>query len=48
MNPNPDETRPFTDGMALCAEYEDAFDVDDIPTPVPTPTALLRTSIEVF
>mgnify|MGYP000992520889 CR=1 FL=1 len=42
-----DETRAIYDGMALCAEYEDAFDVDDIPTPVPTPTALLDI-IEVF
>ena len=47
MNPNPDETRAIYEGMALCAEYEDAFDVDDIPTPAPTPTALLDI-IEVF
>lgn len=47
MDPNEDETRAVRDGMALCAEFEDAYDLADIPTPAPTPTALLEI-IEVY
>ncbi len=47
MNPNADETRAVLDGMALCAEYEDDFDMVDIPTPEPTPT-LSPSIIEVY
>lgn len=38
MEANVDETRAIMDGMALCAEHEDAFDMADIPTLEPVPT----------
>ena len=38
MNPEADQRRAILDGMARCTEYEDGFDLADIPTPEPPPT----------
>lgn len=38
MEASADEAQAIVDGMAICAEYEDEYDLADIPTPVPQPT----------
>jgi hypothetical protein len=38
MNPAESIKGFINEGLMLCVDYEDEYSIDDIPTPIPTPT----------